>query len=264
MAHDPITQPPVRTDPREIYHSLCPLPALSPVPRPGDPENVALQAANEAAYRQLLVHGFLAIMLPTEDLENGCLTALVGQILSELIIGNTVANRLSEPWLIWELLIIASRAVGQKSTTQNTGRLGKSSNRSSNTRGRRFSVYGLFWTSLQWCFLIVSFVRAAFAVVLTMGSLPPRSGRATSPKQDKISRDETNQGPVMSTTGLADTDLPQPPATPVLAFRLWSAISNLAEMDVRMPWLCGASSMLQWIAVRGPGRIADVDGVLDR
>ncbi|KAK4147048.1 PXA domain-containing protein [Dichotomopilus funicola] len=263
VAHDPITQPPVRTDPREIYHSLCPLPALSPVPRPGDPESIALQAANEAAYRQLLVHGFLAIMLPTEDVENGCLTALVGQILSELIIGNTVANRLSEPWLIWELLIIASRAVGQKNTTKNTGRLGKSSTGSSNARWR-FSVYGLFWTSLQWCFLIVSFVRAAFAVVLTIGSLPPRSGRATSPKQDKISRDGINQGPIMPTTGFADTDLPQPPATPVLAFRLWSAISNLAEMDVRMPWLCGASSMLQWIAVRGPGRIADVNGVLDR
>lgn len=51
---------------------------------------------------------------------------------------------------------------------------------------------------------------------------------------------------------------------PVLAFRIFPAVSNLIEMGVRMPWLCGAMSLIHWIAMTGPGRIADVNGALDR
>lgn len=267
MAHDPITQPPVRPDPREIYHSLCPLPALSPVPRPEDPQTVAAQAENEAAYRQLLAHAFLAILLPTEDLENGCLTTLVGQILSELIIGNAVANRLSEPWLIWELLIIASRtASGRRKTTEDDGRrLGNPSTSASPGRRILASVQALCWTLLQWCFLAVSFIRTVFAILLASGSLPPRTSHGVSSSHKSTTRHGIKP---LTTTGLGGSPStnagPRPSKTPVLAFRSWSAISNLAEMDRRMPWLCGASSMLQWIAVMGPGRIAGVDGKLDR
>jgi hypothetical protein len=218
-----------------------------------------VQAENEAAYRQLLVHAFLAILLPTEDLENGCLTALVGQIFSELIIGNAVANRLSEPWLIWELLIIASRTAGRQKTTEAKDRLGQSSNPSSDAK-RRFSVHALFWAVLQWCFLAISFIRTAFAILVTSASLPPRTSHGAGTKG--ATRHETGQGPIRLTSSL-DADL-HPPRTPVLAFRCWSAVSNLAEMDVRMPWLRGALSMLQWIAAMGPGRIASVDGRLDR
>jgi hypothetical protein len=259
VAHDPITQPPVRPDPREIYHSLCPLPALSPVPRPEDPESVAAQAENEVAYRQLLVYSFLAILLPTEDLENGCLTALVGQIFSELIIGNAVANRLSEPWLIWELLIIASRTAGRRKTADDEQRLGRSRN-GPRDGGRRFSVQGLFWTIMQWCFLAVSFIKAIFAVLMASAFLPSRASYGTSLKG--AVRHEASQGH-RSHTRPSNTD-PQPPKTPALAFRCWSAVSNLGEMDKRMPWLYGALSMLQWITIMGPGRIASFDGKVDR
>jgi hypothetical protein len=260
VAHDPITQPPVKTDPREIYHSLCPLPALSPVPRPEDPESVAVQAENEAAYRQLLVHAFLAILLPTEDLENGCLTALVGQIFSELIIGNAVANRLSEPWLIWELLIIASKTAGRRNTAEDQDRPEQSSNRSSASQ-RRFSAHALFWAGLQWCFLGISFIRTVLAILMTSGSLPPRASHGVSLKS--ATQHETGQGHTHLTSSF-DADLHGPPRMPLLAFRTWSAVSNLAEMDIRMPWLRGVLSMLQWIAIMGPGRIAGVNGVLDR
>ena len=74
---------------------------MSPIPRPEDPKSLQSQADSERAYRQLLVQGVLAILLPTEDLENTCLTALVGEILSELVIGNLLANRISQPWLLW-------------------------------------------------------------------------------------------------------------------------------------------------------------------
>ncbi|KAL2129119.1 hypothetical protein VTI74DRAFT_8196 [Chaetomium olivicolor] len=260
VAHDPIAQPPVKTDPREIYHSLCPLPALSPVPKPEVPESVAVQAENEATYRQLLVSAFLAILLPTEDLENGCLTTLVGQILSELIIGNAVANKLSEPWLIWELLIIASRTARRRKETGDEDSLEQSSNETPSGRGR-FSAHALLWTILQWCFLAFSFIRTAFAILMISGSLPPR----TSPSahfHKGATRHGTEQDPVWLAS--APEANQQPSKVPVLGFQCWSAISNLAEMDRRMPWLSGALSMLQWIAVMGPGRIADVDGKLDR
>ncbi|KXX76405.1 PXA domain protein 1 [Madurella mycetomatis] len=254
VAHDPITQAPVKTDPREIYHSLCPLPALSPVPRAEDPQTITTQAESEAAYRQLLVQAVLAVLLPTEDLENGCLTALVGQILSELIIGNAVANRLSEPWLVWELLIIASRTLTKRGATDENAS-GQSSNGFPGTRSV-FSVQALFWTLLQWCFLATSFIRTAFAILMTSHSLPSRASRGTG---HEVRRDRGVPPPA----NRSETD-PQLSNTPVLAFRCWRALSNLAEVDARMPWLCGALSMLQWMATTGPGRIAAVDGKLDR
>jgi hypothetical protein len=193
----------------------------------------------------------LAVLLPTEDLQNGCLTALVGQIFSELIIGNAVSNRLSEPWLIWELLIIVSRTGRGRSISEDGNLPGKSRNGLRGTR-RALSLQAVFWTILQWCFLATSLVRTAFAILVMSRSLPPRVLRGAGFQKDK---DQHEVG--------AKND-PQASNTPVLAFRLWCAISNLTEMDARMPWLCGALSMLQWIAMTGPGRIAAFNGRLDR
>ncbi|KAK3692735.1 PXA domain-containing protein [Podospora appendiculata] len=265
-ANDPITQPPVETSPREIYHSLCPLPALSPVPHPGSPESVAEQAENEVAYRQLLVHAVLAVLLPTEDLENGCLTALVGQILSELIIGNVVANRLSEPWLIWELFQIAAGVIERRRAAPGgqDPPAETQSSRASVGGQTGFSVQAIFWTILQWCFLATSFMRIIFNVLVASRSLPPRASRGmhvhqevTSPTTGKEHMQQQHP------RELSETD-PGPTKTPVLAFRCWSAISNLIEMDVRMPWICGALSMLQWVTMSKPGRVAGVDGTIDR
>lgn len=248
IAHDPVVHHPLQANPREIYHSLCPLPALSPVPRLADTLGVAEQSDNEAAYRQLLVHGVLAVLLPTEDLENDCLTSLVGQIFSELIIANAVANKLSEPWLIYEVIIIASRTILQKRTAGQAGASGDAANQGS-PRDRRaaLSIHALFWTVLQWCFLAIAFLRAVFAVVLASRAVPFRASRSAGKQYDGVDAD--NGGPVKM---------------PVLGFRCWAAISNLIELDGRMPWLRGTLSLLQWIAMTGPGRIASVDGRLDR
>ncbi|KAM3453501.1 hypothetical protein MY3296_003732 [Beauveria thailandica] len=110
-SHDPVSQEPVAVNPRQVYHALCPLPQLSPVPQKGDQSSFEEQQENESAYRQLLVQAVLAILLPTEDLENPCLTAIVGQIFSELIVGNIVAGKASQPWLLYESICIAGRAL---------------------------------------------------------------------------------------------------------------------------------------------------------
>ncbi|KAM7192533.1 PXA domain protein 1 [Rhypophila sp. PSN 637] len=269
-AHNPITQAPIKTDPREIYHSLCPLPALSPVPRPGFPDSSTEQAQNEAAYRQLLVHGVLAILLPTEDLENDCLTALVGQILSELIIGNNVANKLSEPWLIREMLLVVTRVIDRRNVPQ-AGSKGQSKAVSGAgkievpepTGSRKgFSAQAVLWSIVHWCFLAISFLRTIFTILIASRSLPRRTLRGLHDHDDGASRHKTGLKPIQSAKPSEMTS--GPVITPVLAFRCWPAISNLIEMDVRMPWLCGTLAMLQWIMTRWPGRLAAVDGVIDR
>ncbi|KAK8213565.1 hypothetical protein M8818_002867 [Zalaria obscura] len=87
---------------RELYHTIHPHPALSPVPT--DDIASAEQLENEAAWRQLLIQGVLALILPPEHLENPCLRVLVGEIFSELILGNGICGKACEGWLIWELI----------------------------------------------------------------------------------------------------------------------------------------------------------------
>jgi len=275
-AHNPITQPPIETNPREIYHSLCPLPALSPVPRPGFPESSTEQAQNEGTYRQLLVQGVLAILLPTEDLENECLTALVGQIFSELIIGNNVANKLSELWLILEMLLVVTRMIERRKLAVDgeNGPLGATAGADRATSKaqvqvpkavgghKSFSVQTLLWSIVHWCFLAISFVRMIFTILKVSRSLPRRASLDLHDHDDGASRDKSGLEPVQSAK--VSKTAAGPVKTPVLSFRCWPAISNLIEMDVRMPWLCGTLSMVRWITTVRPGRMAGVDGVIDR
>ncbi|EDO04496.1 hypothetical protein SS1G_06979 [Sclerotinia sclerotiorum 1980 UF-70] len=101
-SHYSLHPDPISVDPRQVYHSLWPFAPLSPVPLEGDPDTIKGQSNNEAAYRQLIINGLLAVLLPTEDLENDCLTSLVSQIFSEMILGNGIGGKACEPWLLWE------------------------------------------------------------------------------------------------------------------------------------------------------------------
>ncbi len=100
---------PLEQNPRQIYHSLWPFPPLSPVPDVSSQNSEQLE--NEAAYRELVVQGVLAILLPTEDLENDCLTSLVGQIFSEMVIGGGIGEKACEPWLLWEGITKTAEAI---------------------------------------------------------------------------------------------------------------------------------------------------------
>ncbi|RYP50453.1 hypothetical protein DL768_004045 [Monosporascus sp. mg162] len=268
-AKDSAVRPPIEANPHDVYHSLFPLPALSPVPRPDDSKSIRAQAENEMTYRQLLAQGLLAILLPTEDLENPCLTALVGEILSELVIGNLVANKISEPWLIWEGLIILTRLAHKGGAVEPsslpTPRMespsgpGRSSVSQASTR-RSWSLHRLFWSVVQWGFLAVHSIRFVIGAVMLSRSLPPRSKSVahhigwndhshTEKPYDPPTSLETQGGSVK---------------IPIAEFYIWSCVAGLLELDVRMPWLTGALSMAQWAAMRGPGRLAGLNGGLDR
>ncbi|SPO01113.1 related to MSS51 protein [Cephalotrichum gorgonifer] len=278
-----IARPPTEVDPREVYHSLCPLPYLSPVPKPDAPETVTLQLENETAYRRILVQGVLAILLPTEDLENPCLTSLVGQILSETIIGNVIANKAAQPWLLYEGLSILARNVSEarKGEQGRRGDPGKSSHRRSRSELNSSSpstpqpvaplssfAHRLLISALHWMFLAYALVRLLVTTLASASSFPRRTGRSSG---SGSGGDIGEKGYMTSGAGAGDTSLggsslveDGPLKVPVVDFRVWACIANLIDLRSRMPWLSGGISMVQLGLLEGPGRIASLDGALDR
>ena len=243
------------------------------MPKAEDAGATTQQANNEAAYRQLLVQGVLALLLPTEDLESECLTSLVGQILSDLIIGNLIINKLSEPWLLWEIFIILTR-VAKKDEAANTtldspGQMESAGpgtkpiidSRCPPGKQQAWSIHHLFWAGVQCLFFVVSSIRLALNTVVASRALPPRPVPILNSRQETKghARGKGSYQPPH------DRDTQEQPAkVPIAAFSLWPCIANLLEMDARMPWLRGAISMVQWGAMRGPGMLAGHDGVVDR
>ncbi|KAK7951705.1 uncharacterized protein PG986_007433 [Apiospora aurea] len=259
-ARSSVARSPIETDHREIYHALCPLPALSPVPKRGDPGSLQSQAANEVAYRQLLVQGLLALLLPTEDLENECLTSLVGQIFSELMIGNLFVNKLSEPWMLWEILIIVTRLADKGRSSDTAG-----SKRSDGTTGNNrmdgttrglgskqpwgLSISSAFWSLIQWGFLAVSLMRAFITTMVQSRSLPPRPP----PIAARTLGSKNSAGGQKQYDSLADHHFVQTSVkVPIVQFSLWPCLANLLEMGTRMPWLGATLSLLQWGSYEGP------------
>lgn len=231
-AHGAAVQPRLATDARQAYHFLWPLPQLAPVPRPGDARAAAEQEENEAAYRQLLVQAVLAVLLPTEDLENPCLTALVGQILAELVIGRLVVDKAAQPWLILEGICILARSIDNKT--------GPASDRAAATGAMR-SIQGFAWSAVLLAVTLVSSLWLLLETLATLSTLPSRV---------------TREG---------DTGQRKPLAkVPVLDFAAWRCAGNLMGLGSRMPWLSGFLSLLQFSAVHGPGRVAGLDSMLDR
>ncbi|POR37218.1 Putative mRNA processing protein (Mss51) [Tolypocladium paradoxum] len=253
------SQPPLEIDPREAYHALWPLPLLSPVPRPEDPATAAEQRDNETAYRQLLVQAVLAILLPTEDLENPCLTALVGEIFSELIIGNVIGNKAAQPWLLFEGICILARVLEEKKVQAAQKIVSSAQPRSlvvPMEKRRAWSAQGFFLSIVQLAFIFLSLIRLLVGMIAMSSSLPPR----TAPAEEKARAiPESEPGSRGQSHGAATTA-----KVPVLEFRAWRCVGNLIELSSRMPWLGGFLSLLQFGATHGPGRIAGLDGTLDR
>lgn len=243
------------------------------MPKAEDAGATKQQVNNEAAYRQLLVQGVLALLLPTEDLENECLTSLVGQILSELIIGNLIINKLSEPWLLWEIIIILTRVAKQGETANTTPGPPEQTNSASPcvkptinsprppAKQQAWSIHQWFWAAVQWLFFVVSSIRLVLNTAITSRALPPRSVPTLNNRQETMG----------GSSGKGSYQPPRDPGTqeqqtkvPIAAFSLWPCIANLLEVDARMPWLRGALSLVQWGAMKGPGMLAGHNGVIDR
>ena len=253
------------TDPHVIYHNLIPHPALSPVPDLVVPSTATEQQEHEAEYRQLLVQGALAVLLPTEDLENACLRTLVADVIADSILGNSVGGKLCEGWFIWSGItkfidVVKARmepkATGEEIEVDTRSRLEKfgllSEKRESTKEtpdGERSMFSSAFWRILQYGFLTFMTIRFIILGFITASSRPMRSTLIpkTSSSKERWPMEERIGRP-----------------RPMLSFKMLSVISVLLDLRSRMPWLSGSLALLQHQLIHGPLGLAATDGLLDQ
>jgi len=259
--------------PRRIYHSLNPHPALDPSLTAEE------QRRYESAYRQLLIQGALAVLLPTEDLANACLRTLVTDIIADLILGQALAERICQPWFLHGTVskvveIVKtppSKATINKEILQQEGRrsrlekFGLLSANAANQRNHspaqdQSLLSAWFWTLLQYAFIAYQSVRFILVGMAHAQTLPPRvPGRlANAPA---VSSPSQNTSP-SSTRGKSDVD--GHPAQAVINYGLFSCISTILDLSVRMPWLAASLSFWQHILAQGPGRYGAASSILDK
>ncbi|KZN91956.1 PXA domain protein [Penicillium chrysogenum] len=250
---------------RTLYHELNPHPGLSPVPDPGDPDTIAEQIENEAVYRRLLANGILAVLLPTEDLENSSLRALVVDVIADLILGNQISGRACEGWFIWENIGKLAAQVGRRQTQDNTKSLDPQINRLEKfgllsaddelpDRPSTFSGSAWIWNLLQGIYLGYVVLRFIAMGLFRVASNPgPSHGAGVS-----------HASPVnQKRDGMESSDVTTS-RRPVLDYRMYSMVSQILGISWRMPWLSGLLSLFQHLILTGPGRVGATDGIFDR
>lgn len=256
---------PLLTDPHVIYHNLIPHPALSPVPGPAIPSAATELLEHEAEYRQLLVQGALAVLLPTEDLDNACLRTLVADVIADSILGNSIGGKVCQGWFIWGGITklvdvfkarIVPKATGEEVEVDTRSRLEKfgllsekSQSKVASKEDRRSTFSSAFWRILQYGFLTLMTIRFVVLGLITASSRPMRS---TSKLKTKGSNESW---PIEERV--------EPPR-PILSFRILSVISVLLDLRSRMPWLSGSLALLQYQLIHGPLGLAATDGILDQ
>ncbi|KAL8687406.1 MAG: hypothetical protein Q9224_005161 [Gallowayella concinna] len=243
--------------------------ALSPVPEPSLETSTTLQAKHEADYRQLLVQGALAVLLPTEDLENACLRTLVTDVMAETILGKSIGGRVCEGWFIWTSItklvdevkaLSKPRTTGEEIEVDTRSRLekfGLLSERGDDTRptmdGRRSTVSKVIWRVLQYGYLAIIGLQFIISGLFAASSEPRRSS---------WSRKAAADSPIVKTT-----EAPAVVLRPLLDFKIFSLLSTLLDLSFRMPWLCGSIALLQHHLIQSPLfliRVGAVDGLLDQ
>lgn len=273
------------SDARTIYHALQPHPALSPVPSAVDPTAADTQRANEAVWRQLLIEGVLDHLLPPEDLQNPCLKVLVSEIFSEMIVGNVLGGKVCQGWFLWDVTtkaVLAARPVSippsVEAGSKKSSRLDQYGLLSDQTSGREafrarprvHSVYALIvnigWEILRVALLLFGTIRSLFVQINDAAVLPSRFGGGVRSDSGGLSL----QPPSSATSSCdAGSNVAQQLATKqdkvaVLDMAAWRVPMHLLGLNVKMPWLVGALSLVQHFGLSGPGRIGAADSRMDR
>ncbi|KAK2736140.1 hypothetical protein FQN57_000871 [Myotisia sp. PD_48] len=240
---------------RTVYHVLNPHPVLSPVPEFPNSQPIGEQVEKERVYRQLLAHGVMAILLPTEDLENTCLTTLIGDILADLLLGEIVSEKAAQGWFIWETLLNILADLNQQNSSDGgkgwdqEGRPGDQKQRldpedHSSKRDQSF-ILGVVLNILQYCYLGYVAIQFVVAGLFRVAFVTPTS-KENNGANEKMSR--SNGGTRL----------------PVLQYRIFSVLGEVIEISSRMPWLGGVIALVQHLLLENPWRVGDTDGILDR
>ena len=263
--------------PLEIYHMLNPHPALSPASDPNSAEPSPEQAQNEAVHRQLLVQGALAVLLPTEDLENASLRTLVGDIIADLILGQVVAEKVCEGWFLHEAITkiveivkshIEPKASGEELHQGTRSRLehfGLLSNKATehlhySSKSRQSRPSALFWQAMQWIYLGSLFLRFALVGMFQSRRLPARYRHVPSSVSSLI----RTKSPATSAASPFSSKEVDPWPRSVLTYRIFDFISTLLDLSARMPWVASSFAFVQNVLTSGAGRLASTNSTLDK
>ncbi|KAL8635375.1 MAG: hypothetical protein Q9228_007125 [Teloschistes exilis] len=264
-------------NPRSIYHALAPHKALSPVPDPSSEDSISRQSKNESDYRQLLVQGTLAVLLPTEDLENVCLRTLVADVFAETILGNSIGGKVCESWFIWTSITklveavkasVSPRATGEEMEVDTRSRLEKfgllSERGQHDTRpsrdGQRSAFSEVFWRVAQYGYLMMISVRFVIIGLVASWSEPRRSSSSSSWQATAVATDSPMVKSLQAPGHAAIL-------RPMLDFKIFSLISTILDLSFRMPWLSGWAALLHQHLTRSAIsllRVGAVDGLLDQ
>jgi hypothetical protein len=276
-AHDTFPSLAYHSSPMRIYHSLNPHPALSPLPDPEHPEAFHCQAQNETVYRQLLVQGALAVLLPTEDVLNAALRTLVSDIIADLTLGQAISAKACEGWFLHEACIkiveviksrIEPNAQGKEIEHDTRSRLDKFGLLSPNVGDTsshlsdhdQSLILALFWRMLQHAYLIFLLIRFVVVGLFRARSLPSRGNSLLSTPPSPIAK----RGGDPPTPSQSWSALPSPPLRPVLDYRLFALLATLLDLSNCMPWLTGLLSLCKHGLLTGSGRLGATDSLLEK
>jgi PXA domain len=257
-----------------VYHALNPHPALSPIPDPNASDACEEQSTNETLYRQLLVQGVLAVLLPTEDLDNTCLRTMVGDVIADLILGQGISAKACEGWFVHDAITRAAevtrariepKATGEEIEVQARSRLehfGLLSSKDEkeqlhSSANRQSSLSAFFWRILQYAYLLSLFIRFTLSGMSQARYLPPRS-RSGLPPDVATKAVIASRSPSSTTAGGSSA------LRPTVEYRCFTLISTLLDLSTRMPWLAGFLSMCQHFTIAGPGHFGCTDSVFDK
>ena len=221
------------------------------------------QIQNEAAYRQLLVQGVLAVLLPTEDLQNPCLRILVTDIIADMILGNGIGAKASAGWLVWEGIAKVLEQQQQQQQQQQLYQNGRKGERKSNIVTQQLTGFSsgadgkpvstMFWHILQYIYLLILGTR--FLLI----------GLWTAASSNKQEDDEWIPVP--------DKDRPSPIGSkvealsfkrPFLTYSVFELLSLLLELQRRMPWLTGCMSLIRHHLMDGIMKVGSTGAILDK
>ncbi|KAK2767474.1 hypothetical protein FQN54_003631 [Arachnomyces sp. PD_36] len=267
---------PFRSPLRKVYHTLNSHPALSPVPDPSDHKTIEEQRENEEAYRQLLARGALAVLLPTEDLENTCLRTLVGDILADLILGEAISGKACEGWFIWKAIS------GLITVIKNHGREKINRKESESTPESRLQKFGLVQTKAErenerlskrgqsrasiWMWRILQYGYIAFMAIrfVIVGLFEVASSSPSTTSNTRSAFSSTPTTPITHGNETLAWPMGGGARRPVLRYRVFGLVSQILNLSKRMPWIAGMAAFMQHTVVAGPGNLGEADGILDR
>ena len=227
------------------------------------------QTHNEAVYRQSIVQGALAVLLPTEDLENACLRTLVADVIADAILSNSIGGKVSESWFIWSNVSKVVKAIKayteprakvQEIEAASRGRLEKfglladKRNDEKLTRPQkkgRAAVSAVLWHILQYGYFFYVATRFLIHGLWLAYHAPPRSFTTS------------HTSPISPIPKSFHAEA-RKPLRPILAFRSFAMLSAVTDLPQHMPWLAGALSLIRHQLLFGPLALGATDALLDQ